>query len=1162
MRITEHPVLKFEDKKKIKFYFNGKTLYGLEGEPIIVALRANGVVKIRHSSKDHMPLGAYCMQGRCGSCMMNVDGNPNTMTCVTALLENMKVTYQGTDLDTEVFKKLPTKAFDSSTAQKQMHPDCDIAIIGAGPAGLEASLICAEAGVKSIILLDDKNYIGGQLSLQTHTFFGTEELGAGKRGFVIANELEARLKKHKNINIKLNSTVLGFYPSNILAFKDDTQLNFLKAKKVIVCTGASEKSLAFEGNYLPGVIGAGGAQTFMNFYGVKPGKNVLIVGGGNIGVILAYQLVQAGLNVVSLIEAANEFKAYKVHLDKIKALGINTLSKHTILKAIKHDAEDKIIGAVIAEVDDKFQVLPETEKFINCDTICLAVGLNPLNELLWQAGCEFKYIDGIGEVPYFDEYRRTSNKDIFLAGDCAVIGEASIARLEGRIAGLKASLDLGYPHPDFRKKMDDAFLLLDNIQSGTFGEKLGTGKKKLTGSGISKNFTPKPFVQKLNTQNFKGKETLAFIDCDQDIPCNPCEKYCPKGAISVGSEINQMPSIDTKICTGCGLCVSNCPGRAIKLVQLNYSNDKARIVIPYEFLPEPEIGVELELLDSLGNSVCYGVLLKTKNFNNCAQLEILLDKEHAFKVKSLRKQVHSDFLKSFKKNFKDKNYVCRCEEVTYEKVLELIDAGYTNLNQLRRVARIGMGPCRGLQCRTVVEAILQSYAKISKKEILEVKNSRRTIFRAPIKRITLGEASKLNFSQDELIKIRSIEEARTIPLEIHDNFRSPYIEEKTSFRKKIIIVGAGIAGVSTAYELAKLGFDGIIVLEKEFISSGASSAALGGIRTGFSSENKIKRAEYGLDFYKNFSNKFKKDIGWFQGGYVYLAYDEKTYESFKDCYGLWKKQNVEAVFSENFQEIFKWLPGLHKNGLKGAVLFPQAGGANPFLSCFYIAEEAKKLGVEFLCNEELVDIFLNNNHVEAVLTGTGKKIYTDHIINCAGSYAVRVSKMAKINLSGIKIDRHESLITEKMPLWLDPLVVNYHPHLSGYWQQKRTSDFKEGELVACFTPSVPLYGYNTNSDVHSMSRMAQSILMCQPNLEKVGIVRSYAHHYVGRDSGTPILGFSPVKGFWFNIAQKGHGFMCAPGDSYALAQTIKDNRTHEWITECTIDENKASETMA
>ena len=83
MRITQHPVLTFDRKAKVRFTFNGKELYGIKGEPVIVSLRANEVLKTRHSPKHHNPLGPFCMQGRCGNCMMTVNEIPNTMACVT-----------------------------------------------------------------------------------------------------------------------------------------------------------------------------------------------------------------------------------------------------------------------------------------------------------------------------------------------------------------------------------------------------------------------------------------------------------------------------------------------------------------------------------------------------------------------------------------------------------------------------------------------------------------------------------------------------------------------------------------------------------------------------------------------------------------------------------------------------------------------------------------------------------------------------------------------------------------------------------------------------------------------------------------------------------------------------------------------------------------------
>jgi len=1164
MRITKHPILSFNNNKKVKFIFNGKELYGFEDEPIIVSLRANGILKTRVSAKDHKELGAFCMQGRCASCMMNVDGNPNTMTCVTALKENMKVYYQGSDLDIEAFKKIPEHGFDFLSSKDNKHPECDIAIIGAGPAGIKAALVAAETGVKNIIILDDKNYIGGQLKLQTHNFFGTKALGAGKRGFIIASQLGDELNKYSNITVKLNSTVIGYYPKNILAFKDSGSLNFLKAKKIILATGASEKTLAFEGNYLPGVIGAGAAQTFMNLYGVKPGQDALVIGGGNIGVILAYQLIQAGIYVKGIVEASSKFGAYKVHLDKVKAHGVATFLNHTILKAVKDENNDSISSAIICELDKNYNLIPNTEKNIKCDLICLAVGLNPLNELLWQANCEFKYVDELGEVPVFNEYRNTTNPDVFVAGDAAVIGEASIAMLEGEIAGLKASYDLNYIHKDYNNKINKAFSMLDNIEAGTYGQRLKNGKNFLFNKKTS-TFTTSTYTQTLKAIDFKANEAKAYINCSEDIPCNPCEALCPYGAIIIGEKIIQEPSIDLNKCIGCGLCIDACPGRAIMLIQYNFDTNYSKITLPYEFLPEPEINSKLELLNSNGDFICSGIVLKTRNFKNeqkCNIVEIKVLKEYAFKIKGIRNQNKTIFLESIKNENKDKNYVCRCEEVTYEEVLNLIDSGYKNINELRRLARIGMGPCRGVQCRSVLENILKKYAQVSNGNILEAKNLRRTIFRSPIKRITLGEAARLNFSNIELNEIHSTEEARTIPLEVLDSFNKTNVNINTNLNKKIVIIGGGIAGVCTAYELAKLGQEGIIVIEKDFLSAGASSAALGGIRNGFTNNNKIKRASYGLNFYKNFKNCFNKDIGWHQGGYVYLAYDKETDTSFKNTLKTWKENRVEAIYINNYKEILKYVPGLYKDkDLTSAVVFPGAGGANPFTSTFYTAELAKSMGVEFLISE-VADILSSNNKITSVLTKDGLNINCEIVVNCAGSYAVKVSNMAGINLHNIvKIARHESLITEKMPIWLDPLIVNYHQSLGGYWQQKRNIKNKESEIVACFTPSVPLYGYNTNSDIYCLSRMAQSILLCQPSLQNIGIVRSYAHHYVGTDSGIAIIGATKLKGYWQNIAKKGHGYMCAPGDAHALAWSIVNNKIHDWIDDCNINQNSKEQML-
>ncbi|MBF0298024.1 MAG: FAD-dependent oxidoreductase [Oligoflexia bacterium] len=1037
--------------------------------------------------------------------------------------------------------------------------------------------------MRNVVLFDDKPYLGGQLALQTHTFFGTKELGASVRGYEIANRMRRELEA-LHVDVRLNSTVVGLYPQNMLAFRDEDRLNFIMAQKIIVASGASEKFMSFEGNCLPGVMGAGGAQTLMNLYAVKPGKKVLIIGGGNIGVILGYQLIQAGVEVVAIVEGAGRMGAYDVHVKKIEALGVPIYTKHTIKRAY---GKDRVEGATIVALDDKWNWINGSEKDFLVDTVCLAVGLNPLNELLWQAGCEFTLVPEIGEVPCFDKYRQTSNRDIFVAGDCAAIGEASIARLEGRIASLKAALDLGHPHPEFNQKMQEAFHLLDNIEMGTFGKRLGIGKAKIIGMPANVEFNAKDFVQKVTAADFKGNEKKVLISCTQEIPCNPCESSCHLKAISIGEKINQQPDVNYQICKGCGLCVPACPGRAIRILQYNYDEKKSlsALTIPFEFWPYPKADEDIDLYNVKGDIITKGKVLKVvipKKKIDCGVITVSFDQKFAFDVVAVevRAEGHVSNVitrENLHKGDKNSSYICRCEEVTYDEVLALIKRGYNSINELKRLTRVGMGQCRGLSCTSIIEGLLKRELKQTNEDVLDVKRHRRSIYRPPVKRITLGEAAKLKFTNEEIKLFEGIEHVRTIPQEIVNT----YIKDDFSINSnncncpenekcKIVIIGGGIGGVMTAWWLSRLGESDVTIVESNFLSSGKTGAALGGIRTGFNTANKVERAKKGLEIYKMSKELIGEDVGWFQGGYVYLAFDEKQNTLFKNSMPIWEESKVQYYFTENKSEFDRYVPGIDCNRIVSLVHFPEAGGANPFRATYMFAEDAKKKGVKIYNNHEVTSIQLetsksnaNVNKVKGVRVFDKraqkyKFIECEHVVNAAGTSAVRVAKMCAIDLSDqIWIERHGAFITEKMPMWLDPLVVSYHPTLSGYWQQKRMEEnVREGEIVACYSPEHPIKGFNTHSYIYFLARMAKSMLLCQPSMADVGIIRNFAEHYVGRKSGIPLIGSTPVKGFWLNIAKKGHGFMCAPGDGFALASSIIEGKVHPWISECVINEEE------
>lgn len=348
----------------------------------------------------------------------------------------------------------------------------DVVIIGGGPAGMCAALAAAGEGVR-VTLMERGQQLGGQLVKQTHRFFGSEREHAGTRGIEIVQMLRDEIAKNRYIEVDNDSDVLGIYPDGVITYEKNKVYSRMTAGKTIICTGAAEKMLKFENNDLPGVYGAGAVQTLMNVNGIKPGSKVLMIGAGNIGLIVSYQLIQAGVEVVGIVEAAPRIGGYKVHASKIRRLGVPIFTQTTIKAAL---GERFVTGAVLCDVDDCFCIKPGTEREIEVDTICLAVGLSPLSELLSLAGVEMRYIPQLGgSVPKRDEYMETNVPGVYVAGDVACIEEASAAMVEGNIAGLSAAIDSGMNHPDMVAKRDEFIQALRELRAGDTGKKIREG---------------------------------------------------------------------------------------------------------------------------------------------------------------------------------------------------------------------------------------------------------------------------------------------------------------------------------------------------------------------------------------------------------------------------------------------------------------------------------------------------------------------------------------------------------------------------------------------------------------------------------------------------------------------------------------------------------------
>jgi len=355
--------------------------------------------------------------------------------------------------------------------------DREIVVIGAGPAGLSAALEAARAGAE-VLLVDENHKPGGQLFKQIHKFFGSKDHQAGVRGIDIGVQLLEEAKELK-IDVWLNAEVCGIFNQNeVWIVRDKERSVTVRAERIILATGATENAVNFPGWTLPGVMGAGAAQTMINIHRVLPGQKVLMIGSGNVGVIVSYQLLQAGADVKAVVEAAPRLGGYGVHTAKVRRAGVPFYTSHTVLEA---RGKDHVESAVIGRIDERWKPIPGTEIELEVDTICIAAGLTPLVELAFAAGCRpvFSPVLG-GMVPVHDAAMRTSLPSLYVAGDISGVEEASTAMEEGRMAGLSAARSLGHiDDATYRIRYEAVENRLLALRSGLFGQKRRDAKEQI-----------------------------------------------------------------------------------------------------------------------------------------------------------------------------------------------------------------------------------------------------------------------------------------------------------------------------------------------------------------------------------------------------------------------------------------------------------------------------------------------------------------------------------------------------------------------------------------------------------------------------------------------------------------------------------------------------------
>jgi thioredoxin reductase/bacterioferritin-associated ferredoxin len=348
--------------------------------------------------------------------------------------------------------------------------ETEVAVVGAGPAGIAAALAASRAGAQ-VTVVDEYPRPGGQIYRQSAEPFLVDHRGILDREYPKARGLFRQLAGSP-VELLPETLVWGTEGENtLLLYREGGEAEALRARAIVVATGAHDRPVAFPGWTLPGVWTAGGAQAMLKGQRVLPGKRVLVAGSGPLLLPLAAALVEAGATVVGVAEATTRLQwglqAHRMwgHWDRILdafvherallAAGVPRYFGHIVVRA---EGGESVERGTIAAVDGQWRPRPGTEVSFDVDLICVGYGFLSSMEMARLLGCRLSYHSAQQQyLPVHGPEMETTVPGVFVAGETAGIGGAEKALAEGEIAGLAAAGSAGHPlDPDRRREMEAA----------------------------------------------------------------------------------------------------------------------------------------------------------------------------------------------------------------------------------------------------------------------------------------------------------------------------------------------------------------------------------------------------------------------------------------------------------------------------------------------------------------------------------------------------------------------------------------------------------------------------------------------------------------------------------------------------------------------------------